>query len=69
MFKNKKPDLKIGECGLFPYSAYCKGIAFYHPGFIRRHRNFTDSVPFYGSRGLYHRQGISPLPEDYLKYR
>lgn len=36
----------------------------YHPDFNRRLRNFTASVTQKVIRGLYHRWGISPRPEN-----
>ena len=37
---------------------------FFHPDFYCRLRNFTESC--LAARGLYHRWGISPRPEDLL---
>ena len=39
----------------------------FHPDFNRRLRNLTASAAFAG-RGLYHRWGISPRPENYVVF-
>jgi len=42
-----------------------KKIVFSRPDYYRRPRNYTGSALIW-ARGLYHRWGLSPRPEDLL---